>query len=233
VTTDDSTRPTCTTHIPILNDVYFDAHSSTPDSRFEDDRYFYDPSDDYTDDLDTRNVFHLALDSDGILHTVVDQFLTDIPTDELLGMHEPFDTYAYGLRTAITMQHAAKLQPFLGYRPLEVVRRTLEVTTQLGATVNYHNLKAHLKMLLPWANKTRLNETVSTDTIFADKEDVSGATCAQVFYGLSSHVFNIYGMSTESEGPNRLNDFVREEGIPMVLQSDNSKMQRRGLMWLQ
>jgi hypothetical protein len=67
-----------------------------------------------------------------VMKNAIDDFLDQIPSDELLGMHEPFDTYAYGLRTAVTMQHAAKLQPYLGYRPLEVVRRTIEYTTQLG-----------------------------------------------------------------------------------------------------
>jgi hypothetical protein len=132
---------------------------------------------------------------------VVDNFLDEMDDDELVGMNEPFDTYAFGLRTAATLQNAKKLQPFLGYRPLEVIRRTIETTTQLGATVNYHNLKAHLKSLMPWANRTRLNETVSTDTVFASEKDVTGALCAQVFYGLQSHVINVYGMKSESEGP--------------------------------
>jgi hypothetical protein len=116
---------------------------------------------------------------------------------------------------------------------LEIVRRTIENTTQLGATSNYNNLKAHLKSLMPWANKTHLNETVSTDTIFASAKDVTGALCAQVFYGMRSHMINVYGMKSESEGPDRLNDFVREEGIPSVMRSDNSQMQRYGRAWLQ
>jgi hypothetical protein len=117
--------------------------------RFEDDRYFYDPSDDYVIEGPERHAFMLTLDHESVIKNAIDDFLDQIPSDELLGMHEPFDTYAYGLRTAVTMQHAAKLQPYLGYRPLEVVRQTIENTTQLGATVNYHNLKAHLKSLLP------------------------------------------------------------------------------------
>jgi hypothetical protein len=152
---------------------------------------------------------------------------------ELFGFNEPFDTYAYGARAAVTLQHAKKFQPFLGYQPLETIRKTLEVTTQLGAMVKHNNLKAHLKSLLPWANKTRLDETVTTDTVFAKVQDVSGATCAQVFYGLHSHVINVYGMRSESEGPQRLDDFIREEGIPSVMRSDNSRMQRYGKTWTQ
>jgi hypothetical protein len=101
--------------------VYYDAPANHADQCIEDDRYFYDPSDDYTIEGEPRQAFHLTLDKAYLTTHVLDEFLDVIPTDELLGMHEPFDTYAYGLHTAVTMQHAAKLQPYLGYRPLEVV----------------------------------------------------------------------------------------------------------------
>jgi hypothetical protein len=177
--------------------------------------------------------FHLTLDHDFVRSHEVDTLLTSFDDRELLGFNEPFDSYAFGVRAAVTMQHAEKFQPFLGFRPLAVVRKTLKMTTQLGATIDYNNLKAHVKSLLPWANKTRLDETVSTDTIFANTRDVSGATCAQVFYGLRSHVINVYGMRSESEGPQKLDDFIREEGIPTVMRSDNSRMQRYGKTWTQ
>jgi hypothetical protein len=198
----------------------------------DDDAYFFDPSDDITAKSRLAKAFHLSIDGDYIRSHVVDAFLDNIPDDEMFGMHEPFDTYAFGLRTATTMKEAAALQPYLAFRPLEVVRQTIEHTTQLGATMDYRNMRAHLKSLMPWANKTRLNETVSTDTIFADTRDVRGSTCAQVFYGLLSHMINVYGMRSENEGPNRLDDFLREEGIPTIMRSDNSRMQRYGKGWL-
>jgi hypothetical protein len=40
-------------------------------------------------------------------------------------------------------------------------------------------------------------------------------------------------MRSESEGPQRLDDFIREEGIPSVMRSDNSRMQRYGKTWTQ
>jgi hypothetical protein len=199
----------------------------------DDDLYFYDPSDDTSARARLGKAFHLTIDYEFVREHVVDDFLSALDDDELIGLNEPFDTFVFGVRTAATLQNAERLQPYLGYRPLEVIRRTIEVTTQLGATVNYHNLKAHLKSLLPWANRTRLNKTVSTDTVFASEKDVTGALCAQVFYGLQSHVINVYGMKSESEGSDRLNDFMREEGIPTVMRSDNSRMQRYGRSWLQ
>jgi hypothetical protein len=46
-------------------------------------------------------------------------------------------------------------------------------------------------------------------------------------------MINVYGMRSESEGSERLDDFIREEGIPSVMRSDNSRMQRYGKVWLQ
>lgn len=39
-------------------------------------------------------------------------------------------------------------------------------------------------------------------------------------------------MKSESDGPKALDDFGREEGIPMIIRSDNSKMQRYGTQFL-
>ena len=73
---------------------------------------------------------------------------------------------------------------------------------------------------------------VATDTFFSSARDVTGATCAQVFYGLSSHFVNVYGMISEQNGPDRLDDFLCKEGAPNVIQSDNAKMERWGTRWL-
>ena len=85
---------------------------------------------------------------------------------------------------------------------------------QLAATASWENLKRHVKSLFPFLNKVCIEETVATVTFFADTKDVSGATYAQVFYGLVSHYINAYGMKSETEGPNALDDFAHEEGIP-------------------
>ena len=38
-------------------------------------------------------------------------------------------------------------------------------------------------------------------------------------------MINVYPLTTESEGPNAHEDFIREEGCPTLLRRDNSKMQ--------
>ena len=170
----------------------------------------------------------------------VDQFLQNLSAEELFGHYEPFDSANYAIESCMHQVHsnlmtskasisdATKLQPFLGFRPVEVIRRTLECTTQLAMLSFGLPLKRHQKSLFPFLNRKRLHETVATDTFFSKVRDVSGAWCAQVFYGLSSHMLNVYGLRTESQGPQAYEDFARYEGIPTVVRSDNSKMQRWG-----
>ena len=66
---------------------------------------------------------------------------------------------------------------------------------------------------------------MATDTYFANCQAIDGYTCTQVFYGITSHMINVYHMKSASEGPHAYEDFIREEGCPTLLRRDNSKMQ--------
>ena len=60
------------------------------------------------------------------------------------------------------------------------------------------------------------------DTMFAGTTAIGGFTCAQVLYGTTSRVINVYGMKSKSEFPAVYADFLRNEGIPTVLHWDNA-----------
>jgi Reverse transcriptase (RNA-dependent DNA polymerase) len=122
--------------------------------------------------------------------------------------------------------NAQRWRPYLAYRPIEVVRRTLEQTTQMAKLSSSIPMRRHVRSLFPFLNRKRINETVATDTFFSSVRDVSGATCAQVFYGITSHFINVYALKTEADGPQAFEDFARTEGLPNTIRSDNSKMQR-------
>eukprot|EP00957_Ditylum_brightwellii_P197487 15046876-Ditylum_brightwellii.AAC.1 len=83
-----------------------------------------------------------------------------------------------------------KVQPLLGWLPLEVVKCTFECTTQLAMEVG-----------------------------------LGGVPCAQLFVGTESKLTQIFGMRAENEGPQAFHDFIRENGAPYALRSNNSKMQ--------
>ena len=72
-------------------------------------------------------------------------------------------------------------QAKLGWMPLNVIKKTLEHTTQLAK--NYINLplKRHFKSRFPELNRNRLQETYCTDTFFSSVTGIHNITCAQLF----------------------------------------------------
>jgi len=215
------------------NEPFFLNTGQTTPNEKEEEPYYFDPSDDFSEKKRRGRTFHLSMDYNLFMRSAqVDKFLDDIDDEELLGHHEPFDALAFAMRTKATIPEAEKLQPFLAWQPLEVIRRTLENMTQLARIRHDRVLQMHMKPWFLWLNRNRLHETVATDTMFSSVPDVSGHTCAQVYWGLSSYFLNVYGMQTKSKGPRTLNDFAHKEGVPPIMQSDNSCMQRWGTSWL-
>lgn len=119
-----------------------------------------------------------------------------------------------------TDEELENIQPYLGYRPLEIIRKTLENTTQLARTIWKFPLRRHLKARFPFLNRIRLEETVSNDTVPSSVKSINSRSYMQVFYGCTSHMINIYGMKAKSEFPDAYTDFIREEGIPSCLRRD-------------
>lgn len=73
-------------------------------------------------------------------------------------------------------------------------------------------------------NVFRTDEIVSTDPLFANAKSIyHGYTCAQVFFGLKSHMINVYDMKSKNNFPKVYKDFIREQGCPSALRRDNAK----------
>jgi hypothetical protein len=105
------------------------------------------------------------------------------------------------------------------------VQKTLENTSQLAQTILNFPVRTHIKAWFPWLNCNRFQEAVATDTYFANVRAIRGATCAQVFYGIKSHMINIIGMKSKSEMPQAYKDFIWAEGAPSILWRDNLQIQ--------
>jgi hypothetical protein len=70
----------------------------------------------------------------------------------------------------------------------------------------------------------RHNEPVATDTVFRDTPVVDcGVTAAQLFVGRESLVADVYGLKTDKEFVNTLEDNIRERGEMDKLISDCAK----------
>jgi hypothetical protein len=176
---------------------------SDPDVCDDDGLYFFDSDDDIPESEVTGTALHACWDYDLLQQPqepqeshedMVDNFLDELDDAELLGHCEPFDTYAFALRTAMSYKEAEDLQPYLAWRPLEVIRKTIEHTTSLAQVEHHLPMKRHRQARFPYLNRKRLTETVSTDTAFMHVPALGGSTCAQVFFGLYSHFVNVYGM---------------------------------------
>ena len=59
----------------------------------------------------------------------VDDFLEDLTYHQLTGKSEPFSTLICAIQTIEQLQNLEAIQPNLAWKPLEVIRRTLDVTT--------------------------------------------------------------------------------------------------------
>ena len=116
------------------------------------------------------------------------------------------------------------VQPYLGFRPLDIVKATLASTSQLTRMVIRYPLRRHYKSRAPFLNVHRLDEVVSTDPFFANCPSLHhGYLGAQVFYGLTSHCIDVYGFKSKGEFPTLYRDFIRENGAPSTLRRDNAK----------
>ena len=62
----------------------------------------------------------------------------------------------------------------------------------------------------PAFNVKRRSETVATDTVCSDATAVDdGSTCAQFFVGTKNLVTDVYGMKTDKQFVNALEDRIR------------------------
>ena len=131
-----------------------------------------------------------------------------------------------GLRAQQRATKYEEMRPKLGWMPVDVIEKTFEHTTQLAKRVETREVfRKHLKSRFPELNRRRLRETYATDTFFSSVPALGGATCMQLYVGLTSKFIATYAMKTESEGAETLSDFVRDYGAPYHIRSDNAKME--------
>ena len=168
---------------------------------------------DFPDDINPE--FKVYPDADG------DVFFDSDPCTET--GYGYIDHQIHLAQTSPTKIDYNAIRPYLGFQTVERIKKTLAKTTQWAKTITHIPMRRHVKARNPCFNVKRLDESVSTDPIFSSYRDISGATCGQVFFGMSSKVFNIYGMRNKGEFPKTYLDFIRHEGAPRVLRRDNAK----------
>jgi Reverse transcriptase (RNA-dependent DNA polymerase) len=118
------------------------------------------------------------------------------------------------------------LRPQFGWIPSDVIKRTFDVTTRWARNVERLPFRKHFKSRFPALNVHRRREAVATDTVYSDTPAVdSGATSAQIFVGTESLVTDVYGMRTDKEFVNTLEDNIRKRGAMSQLVSDRAQVE--------
>ena len=98
--------------------------------------------------------------------------LTGFEHDHKEDVTEHFDSHRFAVGT---WRHVKDqdidpklVQPYLAFRALEVVKKTLEKTTQLGKMIVCYPLRRHVCACFGHLNAKCLEEIVSTATVFAN-----------------------------------------------------------------
>ena len=74
----------------------------------------------------------------------------------------------------------AKLSRYFAYRSADVIRHTLQNTTQLARAVIKHPMRRHLRSRTLMLRRKRLNEVVATDTCFSPIRSLEGYTLSLI-----------------------------------------------------
>ena len=103
------------------------------------------------------------------------------------------------------------MRPFFGWVNSDIVKHTIDQTTQWGVALDSFPMKRHLKSRNSALNVPRRHEPVATDTIFSDTSAVdSGVKQAQVFVRRDSLVEDVYPMKSGKQFVNTLEDNSEE-----------------------
>ena len=119
-----------------------------------------------------------------------------------------------------------KIKPRLAWLPDDIIKKTLEMTTQFYRMPASTHLKKAFKSPFPACNVHRRNEPVATDTVYSDTPAIDdGAQSAQFFVGCESLVCDVYGMKTDKQFVNTLQDNIRRRGAMNKLISDRAQVE--------
>ena len=152
-----------------------------------------------------------------IFHPSLEDHL--IPTEEIL--------YQCHEREVIPKEpNYEKPRPYFGWLPINIIKRTFENTTQLARMLMSTILQKRYKSPFPALNVHRRNEPIATDTVYSDTPAIDcGYTSAQIFVGTEPMFTDVYGMKSDKQFVNTLENVIRECGAPTKLVSDRAQVE--------
>jgi hypothetical protein len=116
------------------------------------------------------------------------------------------------------------IRPLFGWATADTIKRTFAVTAQYARGRVSDTLTQHWRSRFPDCKVKRRNEPVSTDTVLSDTPAVdNGSIAAQIFVGRNTLVADAYGIKTDREFVNTLEDNIRERVAMEKRISDGAK----------
>jgi hypothetical protein len=222
-------------HIIMTSDFEWDPRQYDKD--IDDIAAFYDPSEEYHEERHFDQYYgeyrHCTIANH---HTCFEEEFYDAcevldyddQVDDLLDtVHTEIFSDIYGMHSSEiskTTPNFNLLRPLFGWVPADTIKRTFGVTTQYARGRVSDNIKQHWRYRFPACNVKRRNEPFATDTVFSDIPAVDcGVTAAQIFVGRESLIADVYGLNTDKEFVNTLEDNIRERGAMSKFISDCAK----------
>jgi hypothetical protein len=118
-----------------------------------------------------------------------------------------------------------QLRPLFGWLSPDIIKKTFEHTTQYARLPSGTLLKRSFKSPNPALNVTRRNESVACDIVYADVPAINdGSIAAVLFVGTDTQVTDVYGIKTDKQFVNTLEDNITQRGAPNKLISDSAQV---------
>ena len=150
----------------------------------------------------------------------------DTSSEYIINVQDVITSASQGRTTSNSLIDFEKLAPYFGWLPLNVIQATMDKTTQFYCAPASNQLKKHFKSPYPACNVQRRQEPLATDTVYSDTPAIdNGCKVAQIFVGTESLVTDVFGMKTEKQFVNTLQDIIRQRGAPTKLISDSAQVE--------
>lgn len=95
--------------------------------------------------------------------------------------HQSFEILVHAITTVDRLQDLEALHPNLSWKSLQVIKKTLQATTQWATNIYSYPLKDHHISRFPLDNRSRLKEDAAMDSVFAVLIVFYGSNATQVF----------------------------------------------------
>ena len=115
------------------------------------------------------------------------------------------------------------LRPLFGWLAVDIIKQTFQHTTQYARLPTGTTLRRAFKSPNPALNVVRRNEAIACDIVYSDVPAIDdGSTAAVIFVGMDTQVTDVYGIKTDKQFVNTLEDVIIARGAPHKLISDSA-----------